>query len=58
MPARFLKIIACEIAFREICHVAARSPNLLDLDFLTQGLHDTPRTGGVEIQRRRARRQI
>jgi hypothetical protein len=25
MPARFLKVIACEIAFREICHVAAQS---------------------------------
>ena len=52
MSAHFLKIIACEIAFREICHVAARSPNLLDLDFLTQGLHDTPGTGCGEIQRR------
>lgn len=52
MSARFLKIIACEIAFREICCCAARSPNLLDLEFLTQGLHDTPCTGCLEIQRR------
>jgi hypothetical protein len=52
MAARFLKIIACEIAFREICQVAARSPNLVDLEFLTQGLHDTPCAGCGEIQRR------
>lgn len=49
---RFFKVIACEIALREICHVAARSPNLVDLDFLTQGLHDTPCLGAGEIQRR------
>ena len=52
MNRRFFKIIACEIALREICHVAARSPSLLDLEFVTQGLHDTPCTGGAEIQRR------
>ncbi len=51
-PAKLLKLIACEIAFREICHVAARSPNLLDFEFLTQGYHDIPRTGCAEIQRR------
>ena len=52
VKAKFLKLIACEIAFREICHVAARSPNLLDFEFLTQGYHDIPRTGCAEIQRR------
>lgn len=52
MSRRFFKVIACEIALREICHVAARSPSLLDLEFVTQGLHDTPCTGGAEIQRR------
>lgn len=52
MAQRFLKVIACEIAFREICHVAARSVNLLDLEFVAQGWHDTPRAGGAEIQRR------
>ncbi len=48
----FLKVIACEIAFREICHLAADSPHLLDLEFLTQGYHDIPATGRVEIQKR------
>ncbi len=47
-----LKVIACEIAFREICHAAARSPNLLDLEFVTQGYHDTPKLGCAELQRR------
>jgi hypothetical protein len=32
---QFFKVIACEIAFREICHAAARSPKLHDLEFLT-----------------------
>jgi hypothetical protein len=48
----FLKVIACEIAARELYHVAARSRNLVDLEFLTQGHHDTPATGREEIQRR------
>lgn len=51
MSARLLKIIACEIAFREICHVAARSPSVVELQFLSQGLHDVPKVGLVELQR-------
>jgi hypothetical protein len=50
MARPFFKVIACEIAFREITHLAAQSPSLLDLEFLTQGLHDVPRTGGSHIQ--------
>jgi hypothetical protein len=45
MSRPFYKVIACEIAFREISHVAARSPSLLDTEFITQGLHDTPIPG-------------
>ena len=48
----FLKVIACEIAFREICQVAAGSPNLADIEFLNQGYHDTPSKGREEVQRR------
>lgn len=48
--ARYYKVIACEIAFREICHVAARSPHVLDLEFLTQGHHDQPAAGRVDLQ--------
>ena len=48
----YLRVIACEIAFREICYAAARSPNVLDLEFLPQGYHDVPGTGRMEIQKR------
>jgi hypothetical protein len=46
----FLKVIACEIAFREITHLASACPNLIDIEFITQGLHDHPRTGASRIQ--------
>ncbi len=48
----FFKVIACEIAFRELCYAAARSQNLIDTEFLTQGYHDIPATGRAEIQKR------
>jgi hypothetical protein len=48
----FLKAIACEIAVRELQYAAARSRNLIDLEFLTQGHHDTPTSGREEIQQR------
>jgi hypothetical protein len=47
-----LKVIACEIAVRELCYAAARSRNLVDLEFVTQGYHDTPISGRAEIQKR------
>ena len=47
-----LKVLACEIAFREICFAAARTPSIVDLEFLTQGLHDHPAVGCAEIQKR------
>src|SRR6476620_3424328 len=48
----FLKIIACEIALREIAFLAAQSPHLVDFEFLTQGLHDHPNLGRDEVQKR------
>jgi len=48
----FLKTIACEIAFREICMAAACSKNLVDLELLTQGYHDNPEIGRGCIQGR------
>src|SRR5690349_2498943 len=48
----FLKLIGCEIAMREVQFAASRSPNLIDVEFLTQGYHDNPRTGQAEIQKR------
>lgn len=50
--ACLLKVIACEIAVREFYHVAARSPNLIDFEFLNQGYHDLPSKGREELQRR------
>lgn len=35
-----LKVIACEIAAREIYHCAAQSLNTVSIDLFTQGLHD------------------
>jgi hypothetical protein len=32
--------IACEVLYREICYCAARSKNIVDVVFLSQGLHD------------------
>jgi hypothetical protein len=34
------QLIACEVAYREVCFAAAVSRNIIDLKFLTQGLHD------------------
>ena len=35
-----LKLIACEVLYRELCAAAARSPNQVDVEFLSKGLHD------------------
>jgi len=48
----YLKVIACEIAARELYFSAARCPNLVDIELLTQGYHDTPNIGRAELQKR------
>lgn len=35
-----LKLLSCEIFYREFCAAVSRSPNVVDVEFLTQGLHD------------------
>jgi hypothetical protein len=50
-PPKHLKLIGCEIVYREVCHLVARSPNLVDVEFLPKGLHD------IETERMRARLQ-
>lgn len=40
-----LKLISCEILFREMCHVVARSPHTIDVEFLPKGLHDVAGRG-------------
>jgi hypothetical protein len=41
-----LRLISCEILYREICAAVARSPNTVDIEFLPKGLHDIG-TGGM-----------
>jgi hypothetical protein len=40
-----LKLIACEIMYREICAAVARSVNQVDVEFLPKGLHDIGQAG-------------
>jgi len=40
-----LKLIACEILYRELCWAVARSPNRVDVEFLPKGLHDIGQEG-------------
>jgi len=47
-----LKIVACQIVFREICHVASRSKNTISLEFLPYDLHDDPKTATPKVQER------
>ena len=40
-----LKLIACEILYREFCLAVARSVNQVDVEFLPKGLHDIGQAG-------------
>jgi hypothetical protein len=40
-----LKLISCEVLYREICNVIAASPNVVDVEFLPKGLHDIGSAG-------------
>ena len=40
-----LKLIACEILYRELCAAVARSVNQVDIEFLPKGLHDIGQAG-------------
>lgn len=40
-----LKLIACEILYREFCAAVARSPHRVDVEFLPKGLHDVGQEG-------------
>jgi hypothetical protein len=43
-----LKLISCEIFYREFCAAVSRSPNVVDAEFLTKGLHDIGSEGMLE----------
>lgn len=49
-----LKLISCEVFYREMCWAMARSPNQVDLEFLPKGLHDL----GAEEMRARVQAVI
>jgi hypothetical protein len=40
-----LRLIACEIFYRELCAAVARSINRVDVEFLPKGLHDIGQAG-------------
>jgi hypothetical protein len=40
-----LKLICCEILYREICAAVARSVNQIDIEFMPKGLHDIGQRG-------------
>ena len=40
-----LKLIACEILYREVCSVVAGSIHQVDVEFMTKGLHDIGQAG-------------
>jgi hypothetical protein len=42
------KLLACEILFREVCSIAARVKNRIDIEFLPKGLHDIGRVAMSE----------
>jgi Protein of unknown function (DUF1638) len=39
------KLICCEVFVRELCHLIARCPNEIDVEFLPKGLHDIGQEG-------------
>ena len=49
-----LRAIACEVLYRELCLLAANSPNIIDLEFMPKGLHDL----GPDGMRRKLQERI
>lgn len=47
-----LKMIACEVFYREICLAVALSPHTVDMEFTTKNAHDQSALLRAEIQRR------
>jgi hypothetical protein len=44
-----LKLISCEVFYREMCYALSRSPHQVDIEFLPKGLHDI---GAVPMRER------
>jgi len=47
-----LKVIACDVLFREVCLCSAQSGSITNLDFLPKGLHDNPDVMRNELQKK------
>lgn len=43
-----LRLVSCEVFYREMCVAIARSPNQVDVSFLPKGLHDIGCVGMLE----------
>jgi hypothetical protein len=52
-PHRRLLVLACEVLAREVQHAAARSPRVVDVELVTQGLHDLEKPGMAEALQKR-----
>ncbi len=50
--SKFLKVLACEVASREIGFAAAQALNMVDAEFLPVGHHDEPKKGHADLQTR------
>jgi hypothetical protein len=46
-----IRLLACEVLFRELCQCAAQARSIVDLTFLRRGLHSNPDSLRAEIQR-------
>ncbi len=47
-----LKVLGCEVLARELYHCAASAPNVVDMELLPKGLHETPELLREELRRR------
>ena len=47
-----LKVIACDVFTREVCHCVARSPHTVDLEFTPKGAHNEPEVLRAMLQER------
>ena len=45
-----LHVFSCRVFTRELSHFIAKSPNIIDVTFLPQGLHDAPQVLRGELQ--------
>lgn len=47
----YYHIVSCHVLWRELCYFAALSPNVFTIEFLKQGLHNTPEVLRDELQK-------